>query len=68
MLHASCFVSADGVPGSGKSTLLTAICCAFGCSAALLGVQSLAELRSTDTDEVRCLLSSFGAFHARLAA
>ena len=38
--------------GCGKSTLLTAICCAFGCSSAVLGVHSLTELRSTDTDEV----------------
>ena len=52
------------ITGAGKSTLLTAICCAFGCSAALLGVQSLAELLSTDTDEVRMQWVSALAVHA----
>ncbi len=41
-----------GPNGSGKSNFLDAVCFACGCSAAVLGVQRLADLQCTDVQEV----------------
>ncbi|DBB18122.1 TPA: hypothetical protein ACH3X3_003098 [Trebouxia sp. C0006] len=41
-----------GPNGTGKSNFLDAVCFACGCSAAVLGVQRLADLQCTDVQEV----------------
>ncbi len=46
-----------GPNGAGKSNFLDAVCFACGCSAAVLGVQRLADLQCTDVQEV-CLIGT----------